>query len=115
DHVLTEDAYTSMLLTCDRYVSGVREVFAQHGAPWHVVALGARAEFGYTPEPHASGADALAAIDPLLDDLIHAALLNRGVMLTPFHNMALMGPSTTIEDVDRVVAALDAVVGEIFA
>ena len=93
----------------------MREVFASHGAPWHIVALGARAEFGFTPGRRATGADAHDAIDPLLDDLIHAALLNRGVMLTPFHNMALMGPATTIEDVDTVVAALDAVVGEIFA
>ena len=115
EQVLDEEAYTSMVMTCDRYVAGVRAVFAKHGAPWHIVALGARAEFGYTPEPHRSGADALESIDPLLDDLVHAALLNRGVMLTPFHNMALMGPSTTIEDVDRVVGALDAVVGEIFA
>jgi glutamate-1-semialdehyde 2,1-aminomutase len=115
EQVLTEDAYTSMAMTCQHYVTGVRAVFAKHGAPWHIVALGARAEFGYTPAPHRSGGDALAAIDPLLDDLVHAALLNRGVMLTPFHNMALMGPSTTIEDVDRVVAALDAVVGEVFS
>jgi glutamate-1-semialdehyde aminotransferase len=92
----------------------VRAVFAKHGAPWHIVGLGARAEFGFTPTPHRTGADAHDAIDPLLDDLIHAALLNRGVMLTPFHNMALMGPSTTIADVDLVVTALDEVVGDIF-
>ncbi|HEY6758998.1 MAG TPA: transaminase [Baekduia sp.] len=115
EHVLTDDAYATMALTCRRYEAGVRDVFARHGAPWHVVGLGARAEFGYTPAPHATGADAHDAIDPLLDDLIHAALLNRGVMLTPFHNMALMGPTTTAQDVDRVVGALDAVVGEIFA
>jgi glutamate-1-semialdehyde 2,1-aminomutase len=112
--VLTDEAYTSMLLTCQRYVAGVREVFAKHGAPWHIVGLGSRAEFGFTPDAHATGADAHDAIDPLLDDLIHAALLNRGVMLTPFHNMALIGPATTVEDVDTVVGALDAVVGEIF-
>jgi glutamate-1-semialdehyde 2,1-aminomutase len=115
EQVLDEDAYTSMAMTCQRYVAGVRDVFAKHGAPWHIVSLGARAEVAYTPEPHRTGADALEAIDHLLDDLIHAALLNRGVMLTPFHNMALMGPATTIEDVERVVSALDAVVGEIFA
>jgi glutamate-1-semialdehyde 2,1-aminomutase len=115
EQVLTEEAYASMLLTCQRYVASVQDVFARHGAPWHIVGLGARAEFGYTPQPHATGADAHDAIDPLLDDLIHAALLNRGVMLTPFHNMALMGPTTTIEDADRVVEALDGIVGEIFA
>jgi glutamate-1-semialdehyde 2,1-aminomutase len=113
--VLTPDAYRAMIMTCEHYVTGVRAVFAKHGAPWHVVGLGARAEFGFTPAPHRTGADAHDAIDPLLDDLVHAALLNRGVMLTPFHNMALMGPSTTIADVDRVVDALDEVVGEIFA
>ncbi|HWH93235.1 MAG TPA: transaminase [Baekduia sp.] len=112
--VLTEDVYRSMIFTCEQYVAGVRGVFAKHGAPWHIVALGARAEFGFTPEPARTGADAHDAIDPLLDDLVHAALLNRGVMLTPFHNMALMGPATTVADVDRVVEALDGIVGEIF-
>ena len=115
EQVLTEDAHRSMTMTCERYVAGVREVFARHGAPWHIVSLGARAEFGFTPQPARTGAEAHDAIDPLLDDLVHAALLNRGVMLTPFHNMALMGPATTIADVEQVLAALDATVGEIFA
>jgi glutamate-1-semialdehyde 2,1-aminomutase len=115
EQVLTPDAFGAMVMTCDHYVRGVRAVFARHGAPWHIVSLGARAEFGYTPEPHRTGGDAHDAMDPLLDDLIHAALLNRGVMLTPFHNMALMGPATSVADVDTVVAALDEVVGEIFA
>jgi glutamate-1-semialdehyde 2,1-aminomutase len=115
EHVLTDDAYAHMAATCDRYVAGVRAVFARHGAPWSIVALGARAEFHFTPEPPRTGADAHATIDPLLDDLIHAALLNRDVLLTPFHNMALMGPATTGADVDRVVGALDEVVGQIFA
>jgi glutamate-1-semialdehyde 2,1-aminomutase len=115
EHVLTDEAYAHMAAMCERYVAGVREVFARHGAPWSIVGLGARAEFHFTPQPPRSGADAHAAIDPLLDDVIHAALLNRGVMLTPFHNMALMGPTTTAQDVYSVLAALDAVAGEIFA
>jgi glutamate-1-semialdehyde 2,1-aminomutase len=113
--VLTDEVYETMAQACDRYVAGVEAVFAKHGAPWSIVGLGARAEFHFTPEPPRTGADALAAIDHLLDDVIHAALLNRGVLLTPFHNMALMGPTTTDADVDRVVGALDEIVGEIFA
>ncbi|MCZ4491757.1 MAG: Aminotransferase class [Conexibacter sp.] len=115
EHVLTAEAFAHMTATCDRYVAGVRDVFARHGAPWSIVQLGARAEFHFTPDAPRTGADAHAAIDPLLDDLIHAALLNEGVLLTPFHNMALMGPATTDADVDRVVGALDAIVAEIFA
>jgi glutamate-1-semialdehyde 2,1-aminomutase len=115
EHVLTEDAFEHMAATCARYVAGVQDVFARHGAPWSIVGLGARAEFHFTPDAPRTGADAHDAIDPLLDDVLHAALLNRGVMLTPFHNMALMGPTTTAEDVDRVVAALDAVVADVMA
>jgi glutamate-1-semialdehyde 2,1-aminomutase len=113
--VLTDAAFAHMAATCDRYVAAVREVFARHGAPWSIVGLGARAEFHFTPDAPRTGADAHEAIDPLLDDLIHAALLNRGVLLTPFHNMALMGPTTTDADVDRVVGAVDEIVGEVFA
>jgi glutamate-1-semialdehyde 2,1-aminomutase len=115
EHVLTEAAFEHMAATCARYVAGVRDVFARHGAPWSIVGLGARAEFHFTPDAPRTGADAHDAIDPLLDDVLHAALLNRGVMLTPFHNMALMGPTTTAEDVDRVVDALDAVVADVMA
>ena len=32
---------------------------------------------------------------------IHLYALNRGILLTPFHNMALMSPATTEADVDR--------------
>jgi glutamate-1-semialdehyde 2,1-aminomutase len=115
EHVLTEEAFEHMAATCARYVAGVQDVFARHGAPWSIVGLGGRAEFHFTPDPPRTGADAHDAMDPLLDDVLHAALLNRGVMLTPFHNMALMGPTTTAEDVDRVVAALDAVVADVMA
>ena len=101
EQVLTDDAYPAMIATVRalrrRRPRAVRATTARRGT---IVALGARAEFGFTPAPHATGADAHAAIDPLLDDLIHAALLNRGVMLTPFHNMALIGPATTPADVD---------------
>jgi glutamate-1-semialdehyde 2,1-aminomutase len=111
EHVLTADAFTHMTAMATRYREGAERLFAAHGLPWSIVQLGARAEFGFTPRPPRTGSEAHAAIDPLLDDVIHLLLLNRGVLLTPFHNMALFGPSTTAEDVDRVVDVLDEALG----
>ncbi len=107
--VLTDDAYARMHAVCDRYVTGVRGLFNRHGLPWSIVQLGSRAEFWFTNGELRSGSDAHAVIDPLLDAVVHAALLNRGVILTPFHNMALIGPATGEQDIDRVLDALDAV------
>ncbi|MEI2703166.1 MAG: hypothetical protein V9E83_12300 [Baekduia sp.] len=113
--VLTDAAYERMAVACDRYVAGARAIFAAHGLDWYIVQLGSRAEFGFVPEPPADGSAAHAAIDELLDAVVHAALLNRGVMLTPFHNMALFGPATGEDDVERVLAALDEVCGLVAA
>jgi glutamate-1-semialdehyde 2,1-aminomutase len=107
EQVLTDDAFAHMVAMATRYREGVEALFAEHGLPWSIVQLGARAEFHFTPAPPRTGSEAHAAIDGLLDDLLHVLLLNRGVMLTPFHNMALFGPSTTAADVDRVLRALD--------
>lgn len=109
--VLTDDAYARMHAVCDHYVASVREIFSRHGLPWSIVQLGSRAEFWFTDDELRTGSDAHAVIDPLLDAVVHAALLNRGVVLTPFHNMALIGPSTTETDIDTVLAALDEVCG----
>jgi glutamate-1-semialdehyde 2,1-aminomutase len=79
----------------------VQEAIDEHGLPWHVTRLGARAEYLFRAERPVTGSDAAAGIDPLLDRLIHLYALNRGVLLTPFHNMALMSPATTEADVDR--------------
>ncbi|MBI5103990.1 MAG: aminotransferase class III-fold pyridoxal phosphate-dependent enzyme [Solirubrobacterales bacterium] len=115
EHVLTPQAFAHMETACTRYREGVEAAFARHGLPWSIVQLGARAEFHFTPEPPRTGGAAHAAIDPLLDDVLHVALLNRGVLLTPFHNMALFGPSTTTDDVDAVLAALDEALGLVAA
>ena len=69
--------------------------------PWHVVRLGCRVEYLFRPERARTGAEAAAGQDDELDPFIHLYLLNRGILMTPFHNMALMSPATTAEDVDR--------------
>jgi glutamate-1-semialdehyde 2,1-aminomutase len=73
--------------------------------------LGCRAEYWFCPPP-TDGAEAAAAGDPALEAFMHLWAINRGVLLTPFHNMALLSPSHGISDVDRhtevFTAALDA-------
>jgi glutamate-1-semialdehyde 2,1-aminomutase len=90
-----------MVARCDRFVAGVREVLAARDAPWSIVQLGARAELAFAAEPPRSGGASAGLHDPELEDALHLFMLNRGVLITPFHNMALMCPVTTDADVDR--------------
>ena len=100
--VLTADHFVRMIALCDRFVAGARSVLESAGIPWSVVQLGARAELAFAPEPPRSGGESAALLaDDALQDFLHLFLLNRGVLLTPFHNMALMSPATTDADVDR--------------
>jgi glutamate-1-semialdehyde 2,1-aminomutase len=79
----------------------VRTVLADRDIPWSIVQLGARAELHFASEPPRSGGASAALHDVELEDALHLFLLNRGVMITPFHNMALMSPATTAADVAR--------------
>jgi glutamate-1-semialdehyde 2,1-aminomutase len=99
--VLTAEAFDAMIALCDRFVAGVRGVLAQRDVPWTIVQLGARAELAFAPDPPRDGGTSAALHDAELEDALHLFLLNRGVMITPFHNMALMSPATTSDDVDR--------------
>jgi glutamate-1-semialdehyde 2,1-aminomutase len=101
EHVLTEDAFARMIALGERFAAGVDGVIAERSLPWHVTRLGCRAEYLFSPNRPRTGADAAANADPELDALMHLYALNRGILLTPFHNMALMSPATTEADVDR--------------
>ncbi len=98
--VLTEEAYGRMIPLAERFAAGVEQVIAELGLPWIVKRLGARAEYWFRAEAPRNGGEAAAAVDAELDRYMHLAALNRGVLLTPFHNMALMCPATTAADVD---------------
>jgi glutamate-1-semialdehyde 2,1-aminomutase len=115
EHVLTPSAFEVMIALCERFVAGVRDVLAERDVPWSIVPLGARAELAFAAEPPRSGGAAAALHDGPLEDALHLFLLNRGVLITPFHNMALMSPATTAADVDRhteaFAEALEALVG----
>ncbi|KQW48713.1 aminotransferase [Nocardioides sp. Root1257] len=97
---LREEDFAVAVPLAERFTAGVAGVIAEHGLPWHVQRLGCRAEYWFCPPPR-DGAAAAAAVDEDLEGLLHLWCLNRGVLLTPFHNMALFSPHHTEADVDR--------------
>jgi glutamate-1-semialdehyde 2,1-aminomutase len=108
--VLTDEAYAAMLPLGQRWADGVEAVLERRGMPWHVTRLGARAEYAFAPTRPRTGAEAADSDDFPLQTLLHLSALNRRLLLTPFHNMALMAPTTGAGDVDRHTEAFDEVV-----
>lgn len=113
-HRLGDDDFAITVPLAERWAAGVATTIERSGLPWHVQRLGCRAEYWFCPPPR-NGADAAAAVDEELDAFMHLWALNRGILLTPFHNMALMSPFHTEADVDLhtevFAAAVDALVG----
>jgi len=105
--VLTDEAFAHMISLGERFEAGVADVIERHGLPWHVTRLGCRVEYLFRADPPRNGAEAAAGGDPELDRFVHLYALNRGILLTPFHNMALMSPATTEADVDLHTAVFD--------
>ena len=102
--VLTDEAYARMIPLAERFAAGVEGVIRERGLPWHVTRLGCRAEYLFHPTPPRNGGEAASRKDEELEAFLHLFALERGVLLTPFHNMALMSPATTAADVDRHTA-----------
>ncbi|HXV39829.1 MAG TPA: hypothetical protein VD701_02550, partial [Steroidobacteraceae bacterium] len=99
--VLTEEAFERMVPLAERWTEGVQAGIDESGLPWHVTRLGCRAEYLFGPDRPRTGAEAHAASNFELERYMHLYALNRGILLTPFHNMALMSPATSAADVDR--------------
>src|SRR5215210_6079075 len=115
EHVLTEAAFAHTVPLAERFAAGVERVIAEHGLPWHVTRLGCRAEYGFSAPPPRDGTSAHAAADHELERYLHLHALNGGVMITPFHNMALMAPATSEADVDRHTEVFGEAVAELVA
>jgi glutamate-1-semialdehyde aminotransferase len=115
DEVLTTDAFDRMIPLAERWETGVRDVIADRHVPWHVTRLGARAEYHFMPDPPRTGAEQWANSDPELERFLHLWAMNRRVLMTPFHNMALMSPATSAEDVDHHTEVFRDAVEALFA
>jgi len=99
EHVLTESAFEHMIAMCTLFTEGMNVLFARYELPWSIAQLGARCEYRFVSPGPRNGGESNAAADGELEDFLHLYLANRGIMLTPFHNMALMCPTSTVEDV----------------
>jgi len=111
--VLTDDAFAGMIDLASRFVAGVESTLERYEVPWSIRQLGARAEYRFTSPAPRNGTESAAAHQPELDDYMHVYLANRGILLTPFHAMALMCPETTAEDVDLHSEVFDRAVAEL--
>ena len=104
EQVLTAESYARTIPLAERFQAGVEGVIAEFRLPWIVKRLGCRAEYWFRPVAPRNGSEAAAAADFELDRFMHLFALNRGILLTPFHNMALIAPATTESDIDRHTA-----------
>jgi glutamate-1-semialdehyde 2,1-aminomutase len=105
--VLTPEVYPEMIRLATSWTEGVQAAIDKYGVPWQVTQLGCRSEYSFLPHTPRHGKEAADADDFELQQYLHLHALNRGILLTPFHNMALMSPSTTQADVDRHSDAFD--------
>ena len=113
--VMTAKNYAHMEKLAERLAHGLAAVVARHKAPWHVVRVGARVEFICAPGPLKNGTEAGHAHQPQVEAALHTALLNRGSLIAPFHNMMLVSPATKKRQVDRLITAFNDVLTELFA
>lgn len=113
--VITRDAYIHMLNMADRLVAGMKNVIVAQGVDWHVSNVGARIEFLCAATPPRNGSEARAGMDHALESAIHLYLVNRGILLAPFHNMMLVSPVTEPAQVDRLAFELNNALTELQA
>jgi glutamate-1-semialdehyde 2,1-aminomutase len=111
--ILTQEFYDKNIPLAERFNNGVQGVIDTFGLPWNTTRLGCRTEYWFRREPAQNGGEAEAAVDVLLDQYMHLASLNRGILMTPFHNMALISAATTEDDIDRHTAVFEEIVGNI--
>ncbi|MDT8273128.1 MAG: transaminase [Desulfomonilia bacterium] len=126
EHVINEENYDRMTRLAQRMEAGLARIIKDNDLAWYVARIGCRVEFRFLPKPPKNGSEALFAevdyneVDIVtegltgpLDALIHVWCANRGILLTPVHEMALVGPTATREDVDHYVDTIGALVREL--
>ncbi|WP_116999518.1 transaminase [Desertimonas flava] len=111
--VLTDAAFVGMIDLATTYHAGVGAIIERYAVPWSAAQLGARSEYRFSSPAPRNGTESHRSTDVDLENYLHLFLLNRGVLLTPFHNMALMCPATTAGDVAAHLDVLDQAVASL--
>lgn len=111
--VLTDSAFNHMIALGDRYTEQVQSILDAYDIEWSISQIGARAEYRFTSPAPVNGSQSANASDDELDEFMHLYMCNRGILMTPFHNMALMCPATTIQDVDTHQALFESAIREL--
>jgi glutamate-1-semialdehyde 2,1-aminomutase len=106
--VMTDAAYEKMFVLADQLAIGLRSLIEQYHLPWCVTQVGARTEFQFCSTAPVNGSEAERILDGELEKIIHLFLLNRGILITPFHNMMLVCPQTSESDVQRFLEQFEA-------
>jgi glutamate-1-semialdehyde 2,1-aminomutase len=112
--VLTPVAFEHSIAVAGRLRAGIEGVIEAHGLPWHAVQLGARVEYRFSAAPPHNGTESRAIDEPELERFLHLHALNRGVLVTPFHNMLLACPATSMADADRHTEVFGEAVAQLF-
>ena len=113
--VLTPAAFPGMIERCAQWTAGVQSTIDEFGIGWQVTQLGARAEYSFLATAPHDGREAAEADDFELQQYLHLHALNRGILMTPFHNMALMCPETSSADVERHTVAFREAAASLYA
>ncbi len=101
EKVLTDDSWPRMIELATAFREGVEAAFDEANLPWTCTQLGARAEYRFASPAPNNGTESANAANADLEEYFHLYTANRGVLITPFHNMALMCRDTKLSDVER--------------
>ncbi|MDI9348268.1 MAG: aspartate aminotransferase family protein [Methylacidiphilales bacterium] len=113
EEVMTEKAYEDMKSKATVLANGITEVISRKSLPWCVTNIGSRTEFQFCSSPPKTGKEAISAFNDSLSQAIHLFLINRGILITPFHNMMLVCPETTAQDIQKLIDCFEQVTKEL--